>query len=105
MESAPTGFLGRVKVPFVVPDKIFGLTLILDFIDHGTRLCPALSATGSAGQRGRPYIEEKCIYALRMNKNTEIVNIYGKIVYIFRKNTEYGVDSYGFRVYNAFHKY
>ena len=43
------------NVPFVVPDKIFGLTLILDFIDHGTRLCPASSATGSAGQRGRPY--------------------------------------------------
>ena len=40
--------------PFAVPDKIFGLALFLDFIDRGTRLCSAVSATGGAEQRG-PY--------------------------------------------------
>ncbi len=34
--------------PFAVPDKIFGLTLFLDFIDRGTINQFASSATGSA---------------------------------------------------------
>ena len=38
--------------PFAVPDKIFGLTLSLDFIDRGTHCAWALSATGSAQARG-----------------------------------------------------
>ena len=38
--------------PFAVPDKIFGLTLSLDFIDRGTHCAWASSATGSAQARG-----------------------------------------------------
>jgi hypothetical protein len=41
------------RCPFAVPDKIFGLTLILDFIDRGTHCALAVSATGSARARGR----------------------------------------------------
>ena len=38
--------------PFAVPDKIFGLTYFLDFIDRGTHCACAFSATGSAQARG-----------------------------------------------------
>ena len=41
------------RCPFAVPDKIFGLALILDFIDRCTTRYPTVSATGSVGQRGR----------------------------------------------------
>jgi len=37
--------------PFAVPDKIFGLTHFLDFIDRGTHCALAASATGSARTR------------------------------------------------------
>ena len=37
--------------PFAVPGRSFALRSLL--ADRGTRLCPASSATGSAGQRGR----------------------------------------------------
>ena len=33
--------------PFAVPDKIFGLTLFLDFIDRGTQIPCTASAAGS----------------------------------------------------------
>ena len=41
------------ELPFAVPDKIFGLTLSLDFIDRGTHYALAASATGSARARGQ----------------------------------------------------
>ena len=48
-------FVIRVHLfPFAVPDKIFGLTLILDFIDRGTRCAFAYSATGRTQARGHP---------------------------------------------------
>jgi hypothetical protein len=41
-QFAPTMWLGdshrRIAYPVAVPDKIFGLTLILDFIDRGQSL-------------------------------------------------------------------
>jgi len=37
--------------PFAVPEKIIGLTRILDFFDRCTRLLLAASATGSARKR------------------------------------------------------
>ncbi len=39
--------------PFAVPDKNFGLTQFLDFIDRGTHCACAFTATGSAQARGR----------------------------------------------------
>jgi len=43
------GFFGvGTAVPLAVPDKIFGLTLFLDFIDRGAINQLALSAIGSA---------------------------------------------------------
>ena len=39
--------------PFAVPDKIFGLTPFLDFIDRGTHYALASPATGSARARGQ----------------------------------------------------
>ena len=41
------------RSPFAVPDKIFGLTLILDFIDRCTHCAFPASATGSGKARGR----------------------------------------------------
>ena len=46
-------FIPSLERPFAVPDKIFGLTLILDFIDRGTHCALAVSATGSARARDR----------------------------------------------------
>ena len=43
---------GLPPSPLAVPDKIFGLTLSLDFIDRGAHCACALSATGSAQARG-----------------------------------------------------
>ena len=40
------------RVPLAVPDKIFGLTLFLDFIDRCAHYALAFSATGSARARG-----------------------------------------------------
>ena len=46
--------------PFAVPDKIFGLTPFLDFIDRGTHCAFASSATGSAQARG--HHTGKCVF-------------------------------------------
>ena len=45
---------GLRRSPFAVPDKIFGLTHFLDFIDRGTHYTLAVSATGSARACGPP---------------------------------------------------
>ena len=42
----------NVTSPFAVPEKIFGLTLVLDFFDRCTHCALAASATGSARARG-----------------------------------------------------
>ena len=49
----------RQRVPFAVPDKIFGLARSLDFIDRCTRCALALSATGSARARGPSGVPNK----------------------------------------------
>ena len=47
-----TFYASIAKCPVAVPEKIIGLTLILDFFDRCTRCALALSATGSAQARG-----------------------------------------------------
>ena len=43
--------MDRSYYPFAVPDKIFGLTHFLDFIDRCTRYTLDVSAAGSARAR------------------------------------------------------
>ena len=60
---------------FAVPEKIFGLTLILDFFDRCTQTPLAVSATGGAPiapQTGpHPEICALALYTIEMENATE----------------------------------
>ena len=65
--SLPTVRLRRFCRPFGVPDIFLADDAAASAIDPGTHLCSALSATGSAEQRGRRY-ESLCPFGRRRKR-------------------------------------